>query len=54
MGRLKTMMEIGFNADRVIAGKPAAEFEAERGDPSQFLRLAFRSFWGHVRQFDVV
>jgi glyoxylase-like metal-dependent hydrolase (beta-lactamase superfamily II) len=54
MGRLKTMMESGFNADRVLAGAPAAEFEAERGDPSEFLRLAFRSFWGHVRQFDVV
>lgn len=54
MGRLKTMMESGFDANRVIAGKPAAEFEAERGDPSLFLRLAFRSFWGHVRQFDVV
>jgi cyclase len=54
MGRLKTMMESGFSADKVLAGAPAAEFEAERGDPSQFLRLAFRSFWGHVRQFDVV
>jgi glyoxylase-like metal-dependent hydrolase (beta-lactamase superfamily II) len=54
MGRLKTMMQSGFSADRVIAGAPAAEFEAERGDASQFLRLAFRSFWGHVRQFDVV
>ena len=54
MGRLKTMMESGFSADKVLTGAPAAEFEAERGDPSQFLRLAFRSFWGHVRQFDVV
>jgi glyoxylase-like metal-dependent hydrolase (beta-lactamase superfamily II) len=54
MGRLKTMMESGFNADKVLAGAPAKEFEAERGDPSEFLRLAFRSFWGPVRQFDVV
>jgi cyclase len=54
MGRLKTMMESGFNPDKVLAGAPAKEFEAERGDPSEFLRLAFRSFWGHVRQFDVV
>jgi cyclase len=54
MGRLKTMMESGFSADKVVAGAPAKEFEAERGDPSEFLRLAFRSFWGHVRQFDVV
>ena len=54
MGRLKTMMESGFSADKVVAGAPAKEFEAERGDASEFLRLAFRSFWGHVRQFDVV
>jgi glyoxylase-like metal-dependent hydrolase (beta-lactamase superfamily II) len=54
MGRLKKMMESGFGTAQVLKGAPAKDYEAVRGDPSLFLKLAFASFWGHVRQFDVV
>ena len=54
MGRLETMMESGFGADRGCGRQARRRVRSRAGDPSQFLRLAFRSFWGHVRQFDVV
>jgi cyclase len=52
--KLKVMMESGYSPERVVEEKPAAEYEAQLGDASQYLTLAFQSFWGHVRQFDVV
>jgi cyclase len=54
MTKMATLMEAGKSTAEVIQAKPAAEYEAERGDPSQFLTLAFKSFWGNVRQFRAV
>jgi len=54
MTRLETMMESGLSTAQVIQGQPAAAYVAERGDPTQFLTLAFKSFWGNVRQFKAV
>jgi glyoxylase-like metal-dependent hydrolase (beta-lactamase superfamily II) len=54
MTRLETLMEGGKSTAEVLQAKPAAEYAAERGDPSQFLTLAFKSFWGNVRQFRAV
>jgi glyoxylase-like metal-dependent hydrolase (beta-lactamase superfamily II) len=54
MGKLQTMMEGGFSTAQVLKGEPAGAYVAERGDPTQFLTLAFRSFWGNVRQFRAV
>lgn len=54
MTRLQKMMESGFSTAEVLKGAPAAEYVAERGDPAQFLTLAFKSFWGNVRQFRAV
>ena len=54
MGKLQKCMESGFNTEQVLKSGPAAAYQAERGDPSLFLKLAFASFWGHVRQFNVV
>jgi cyclase len=54
MGRLQKMMESGFSTTEVLKGAPAADYVAERGDPTQFLTLAFKSFWGDVREFRAV
>ncbi|MGZ5990018.1 MAG: hypothetical protein ACXWKX_00120 [Caulobacteraceae bacterium] len=52
--KMATMMESGMSTAQVLQGKPAAAYVAERGDPDQFLTLAFKSFWGNVRQFKAV
>ncbi|HTI66587.1 MAG TPA: hypothetical protein VL460_03450 [Caulobacteraceae bacterium] len=54
MTKLATMMEGGLSTAQVLQGQPAAAYVAERGDPTQFLTLAFKSFWGDVRQFRAV
>lgn len=54
MGKLQTLMEAGKSTAEVVQARPAADYEAERGDPTQFLTLAFKSFWGNVRQFRAV
>jgi glyoxylase-like metal-dependent hydrolase (beta-lactamase superfamily II) len=54
MTQLATMMEGGMSTAQVLQAQPAAPYAAERGDPSQFLTLAFKSFWGDVRQFRAV
>jgi glyoxylase-like metal-dependent hydrolase (beta-lactamase superfamily II) len=54
MTRLQTMMEAGMSTAQVLQAQPAAPYVAERGDPTQFLTLAFKSFWGDVRQFRAV
>jgi glyoxylase-like metal-dependent hydrolase (beta-lactamase superfamily II) len=54
MTKLQTMMEGGFSTAQVLQGQPAAPYVAERGDPNQFLTLAWKSFWGNVRQFRAV
>lgn len=54
MGKLKIMLESGYGIAEVLAENPTASYKPEWGSPELFLTLAFRSFWGHVRQFDVV
>ena len=54
MNRLQKMLESGFSTADVLKGAPAAEYVAERGDPNPFLTLAFKSFWGNVRQFRAI
>jgi cyclase len=54
MTRLQKMLESGFSTSDVLKGAPAAEYVAERGDPDPFLTLAFKSFWGNVRQFRAI
>jgi cyclase len=54
MTRLQKMMESGLGTPDVLKGAPAADYVAERGDPTQFLTLAFKSFWGDVREFRAV
>jgi glyoxylase-like metal-dependent hydrolase (beta-lactamase superfamily II) len=54
MTRLQKMMESGLGTPDMLKGAPAADYVAERGDPTQFLTLAFKSFWGDVREFRAV
>jgi hypothetical protein len=32
------------------ASAPTREFDAGRGDPARFLRMAYESAWGHVNE----
>jgi glyoxylase-like metal-dependent hydrolase (beta-lactamase superfamily II) len=54
MTRLQTMMESGYGLAEVLKAAPAADYVAERGDPTQYVTIARQSFWGHVRQFRAV
>jgi len=38
-----------LGVDEVLATKPTAEFDAQYGDPKQFVTLALQSTWGHLR-----
>jgi glyoxylase-like metal-dependent hydrolase (beta-lactamase superfamily II) len=38
-----------FDIAEMLAAKPTAEFDAKFGDPTQFLTLAYQSFFGHLR-----
>lgn len=54
LNKLQVCMESGFGLEQTLKSAPAADYVAERGDPTQFLTLAFRSLWGHVRQFKAI
>jgi glyoxylase-like metal-dependent hydrolase (beta-lactamase superfamily II) len=54
LGKLQVCMESGFGLEQTLKSAPAADYVAERGDPTQFVTLAFRSLWGHVRQFKAI
>jgi hypothetical protein len=47
--RLQSMLRKSYGTDEVLAARPTAEFDAQWGDPQQFVALAFRSMWGHNR-----
>jgi glyoxylase-like metal-dependent hydrolase (beta-lactamase superfamily II) len=47
--RLQDMLRKSFGTDEVLATRPTAEFDAQWGDPKQFVTLAFHSLWGHIR-----
>ena len=54
MTRLQQLLEGGAGVGDVLKAAPAADYVADRGDPTLFLTLAFKSFWGHVRQFKAI
>jgi glyoxylase-like metal-dependent hydrolase (beta-lactamase superfamily II) len=47
--RIHNMLIKALGVDEVLAAKPTAEFDAQYGDPTQFVALAFESTWGHLR-----
>ncbi len=47
--RIQAMIIKSYGTDEVLAAKPTAEYDAEWGDPTLFVTLAFQSLWGHLR-----
>jgi cyclase len=47
--RIHEMLIKALGVDEVLAAKPTAEFDAQYGDPTQFVTLALQSTWGHLR-----
>jgi cyclase len=47
--RIHEMLIKALGVDEVLAAKPTAEFDAQFGDPTQFVTLALQSTWGHLR-----
>jgi glyoxylase-like metal-dependent hydrolase (beta-lactamase superfamily II) len=47
--RIHEMLVKARGIDEVLAAKPTAEFDAQFGDPTQFVTLALQSTWGHLR-----
>ena len=45
--QLRTLLFGGRNIDDALAARPTREFDAQMGDPKQFIQLAFQSMWGH-------
>ena len=39
--------------DELLAAQPLAAYVAERGDPELFLRQAYKSAWGHIRDLGI-
>jgi cyclase len=48
--RVWQLMRKGMNDVDVVAAKPTAEYDAQWGDPTQFLLSAYKGLWGHVRE----
>lgn len=40
----------GLSFSEFVATKPTQEFDAARGDPSQFLKLVHKGAWAHIRE----
>jgi len=40
----------GMSLKDFMAAKPTAEFDAQWGDPAQFLALVYKGAWGHIRE----
>jgi glyoxylase-like metal-dependent hydrolase (beta-lactamase superfamily II) len=47
--RLAQAFRNGMSFADFAASEPTREFDAERGDPAQFLALAYKGGWGHIR-----
>jgi glyoxylase-like metal-dependent hydrolase (beta-lactamase superfamily II) len=49
MDRLREHLYASHGPEEIAAAKPTAEFDEEMGDPTQFVKMAFESFWYHLR-----
>ncbi len=47
--RIHGLLIKALGVDEALAAKPTAEFDAQFGDPTQFVTLALQSTWGHLR-----
>ena len=48
--RVREAFRNGMSFEDFVASAPTREFDAERGDPSQFLALVYKGAWGHNRE----
>lgn len=46
--RLAEMLNRGRGPEEAVEARPTAEFDAEMGEPAQFVRLAFQSLWAYL------
>ena len=46
--RLQRLLRKGLGPEEVQAEAPTREYDAQWGDPRQFVDLAFKSLWGHL------
>jgi glyoxylase-like metal-dependent hydrolase (beta-lactamase superfamily II) len=46
--RMNGLLRKGMGPDEVLAAAPTREFDAQWGEPTKFVTLAFRSLWGHM------
>lgn len=52
--KLRQAWQKSHGIEEVLTQGLAAPYEAEMGDPTLYLRLAYKSWWGHVREMSVV
>lgn len=48
--RFVKMMRQGMSADDMLAGGITKEFDAQWGDPREFIQTAYKGMWLHVRE----
>jgi glyoxylase-like metal-dependent hydrolase (beta-lactamase superfamily II) len=47
-GRLTQLLNKGRSPSEVVAANPTKEFDAQMGNPDEFVRRAFESLWGYL------
>jgi glyoxylase-like metal-dependent hydrolase (beta-lactamase superfamily II) len=48
--RFVKMMRQGMSADDMLAGRITQDFDAQWGDPKEFIHAAYKGMWLHVRE----
>jgi glyoxylase-like metal-dependent hydrolase (beta-lactamase superfamily II) len=48
--RIWQLMRKGMSDLDIVAARPTAEFDAQWGDPQQFILNAYQGIWNHVRE----
>ena len=46
--RLATLLNRGRGPSEAVAAKPTKEFDAQMGNPDEFVRRAFESLWAYL------
>jgi hypothetical protein len=46
--RLSQMLNKGRGPSEAVDARPTKEFDAQMGNPDEFVRLAFESLWAYV------
>jgi glyoxylase-like metal-dependent hydrolase (beta-lactamase superfamily II) len=49
-GRVAEAYRKGLSFDEFVATNPTQDFDAQRGDPAQFLKLVHKGAWAHIRE----